>query len=302
MHDHANHNHQHAPVTKISRAFTVGIVLNLVFVIIEGIAGMYYHSTALVADAGHNLSDVVSLVLAMLAFRLTKVKTNQKYTYGYKKTTVVAALFNALLLLLVIVSIGWEATVRLLHPLQTQGDTVAIVAGIGIIINAATAFLFFKDRGKDLNIKGAYLHLMADAAISAGVVITGIIMLFTHWSWLDSAISYLLMIVIFISTWKLLKQSVRLSLDGVPDDIKLQEIKEVVLKMDGIKNIHHIHIWAISTSENALTAHLVVHKNIPNEELQKIKHNIRHTLAHLNIQHITLETETEEENCEEENC
>ena len=303
MHAHHDHDHHHhAPLQKIGRAFVMGIVLNSLFVCIEAIAGFYYQSMALITDAGHNLSDVISLVLAMVAFRLSKVKTNERYTYGYKKTTIIAALLNALILLIAIGSIGWEATLRLFRPVKMPGNAIAAIAGIGILINAITALFFYKDREKDLNVKGAYLHLLADAAVSAGVVIAGIVMIYTQWWWIDSAISYFVIIVIFISTWKLLKDSIRLSLDGVPKNVDLQKLKQAVLQAPGVKDIHHIHVWAMSTTENALTAHLVIEKNTSDEALRKLKHTLRHQMEHLNIHHVTFETETEALGCEEENC
>lgn len=300
--DHNHHDHHQAPVLKqVNAALVIGIVLNLAFVVTEAITGLYTGSLALLTDAGHNLSDVASLALALLAFRLAKVKASSTFTYGYQKTTILVALTNAVILLLAIGGIGWEAANRLAHDgVQTPGKTVAIVAGIGIFINGFTAFLFFKNRKNDLNIKGAYLHLLADALVSVGVVAAGITMMYTSWWWMDIAISFVIMVVIFVSTWKLLKQTLRLSLDGVPQEIELEKIRAAALKVKGIKGIHHIHVWAISTTKNALTAHITLDANTSMPEAEKIKHTLRHELEHLGIQHATLETEAEV--CGDEAC
>lgn len=296
-----NHDHNHTPtLTSISRAFIVGIILNALFVLIEVVVGLSAHSLALLTDAGHNLSDVVSLALALLAFRLTKVKASSNYTYGFQKSTILVALINSVILLIAIGGISWEAFQRLNNPEPIQGKTVAIVAFIGIFINSITAFLFFRDREKDLNVKGAYLHLAADAAVSLAVVIGGIIMFYTNLFWIDSVLSFVIAIVIFISTWKLLKETIRLSLDGVPHNIDMEKIKATVEKMNGVKSIHHIHVWAMSTTKNAMTAHLIVENDLPEKQIAEIKHKLKHELEHHNIQHATLETESQ--NCHDENC
>ena len=296
-----HHDHSHTPqLTNVSKAFIIGIVLNALFVVIEVTTGLYTHSLALLTDAGHNLSDVASLALALLAYRLAKVKASEKYTYGFQKTTILVALINAVILLIAIGGIGWEATQRIFHPQPMQGKVIAIVATIGIVINTITAFLFFKDKEKDLNAKGAYLHLAADAAVSVGVVIAGIIMIYTNWFFIDSIISFVIIIVIFVSTWKLLKETIRLSLDGVPHNIEIEKIKVAAKNISGIINIHHIHIWAMSTTKNALTAHIVVDEKKSLPDTEKIKHQLKHELEHLNIQHITLEVETK--NCDEKEC
>lgn len=296
-----NHDHNHTPtITSIKRAFVVGIILNALFVLIEAIVGVSTHSLALLTDAGHNLSDVASLALALLAFRLTKVKANNNYTYGFQKSTILVALINAVILLIAIGGITWEATLRINNPEPIQGKTVAIVAFIGIIINSITAFLFFRDKEKDLNVKGAYLHLAADAAVSLGVVIGGIIIYYSNLFWIDSVLSFVIAIVIFVSTWKLLKETIRLSLDGVPHNIDMEKIKLAVEKTDGVKSIHHIHVWAMSTTKNAMTAHLIVENNLEEKQIAKLKSKIKHDLEHLNVQHATLETESQ--NCHDENC
>ena len=225
---------------------------------IEVITGFYIHSLSLLSDAGHNLADVGALALSLLAFKLLKVKPNDRYTYGYRKTSILVALFNAAVLLVSIGAIMYEAIHRLIHPEPLPGKIVALIAAIGIVINSATAILFFSNKEKDLNIKSAYLHLMSDAVVSLGIVIGGIIIFYTNYFWIDSALSILIAVVIFFSTWRLLRDSFRLSMDAVPANIQIDDIKSAALKVSGVKDLHHIHIWALSTNENALTAHLVL--------------------------------------------
>ncbi len=299
-----SHGHHHHPIDlkEVNRAFVIGIILNFLFVIIEVITGLYIHSLSLLSDAGHNLADVASLAMSLMAIRLLKVKATEKYTYGYKKTTILVALFNAAILLLSLGAIGYEAIHRLLDPQPLPGKTISIVAAIGILINAITALLFFRNKENDLNVRSAFLHLLSDAIVSAGLVIGGIVILYTHLYWIDSVLSLVIAIVILFNTWQLLKDSLRLSLDGVPDGIDLKKVREDIQKIKGVKDFHHIHIWAISTTENALTAHLVVEANTEMETVEKLKHDIKHELLHRNIQHATLEVETSDEPCMEPDC
>lgn len=292
------HNHDHSPqISSINRAFVIGIAINLLYVIIEFGAGFYYDSLSLISDAGHNLSDVAALALALLAFRLAKVKVNDKFTYGYRKSTILVSLINSVVLFVAIGGIIWESINRLSHPVEISGQPIAIVAGIGIITNAISAMLFFKEKDNDLNIKGAYLHLMADAAVSLGVVISGVLISLFHVYWLDMVMSLVIVIVIFYSTWKLFKDSLSLTLDGVPKDIHLDDVIAEIKEVEGVVDVHHLHVWAISTSQNALTAHVIIHSNIEMKQLGLVKKNIKHGLEHVNIQHSTLEFETENEDC-----
>lgn len=301
-HSHAHsHTHTTAPV-HLNRAFLIGIGMNLIFVVGEVVAGLYAHSLSLLADAGHNLADVGSLALSLLAFRLMKRRPDERYTYGYKKTSVLVALFNAVILLVSMGAIAYEAMHRLLNPAPVPGVTVAVVAGIGIIINGISAIFFLNDKDKDLNIKSAYLHLMSDAAISAGLVVGGIIIYLTSLYWIDTLLSLFLAILIVINTWQLLSHSLRLSLDGVPVQINLDRIRAEALAVEGVAGIHHIHVWAISTNENALTAHVVLKSGALQVSEPEIKHRLRHAFEHENIHHITLETEYEGALCEEANC
>ena len=292
------HHHHNQPAT-VNTAFIIGISLNFLFVLIEVIAGLYIHSLSLLSDAGHNLADVAALSLSLWAYRLLKVRSNENYTYGYRKTSIIVALFNAMVLLVSTGAIIYEAAHRFLSAKPLPGGTIAWVAGIGIAINAITALMFLRDKKKDLNIKSAYLHLMSDALVSAALVAGGIVMYFTHLFWIDSALSIIIAITILFSTWKLLKESLRLSLDGVPAELNLQQVKDAAKKIKGILDIHHIHLWGMSTTENALTAHIVVDAKSSLQDVEKIKHDFKHQLEHMNIRHVTLEVESSEEICEE---
>jgi cobalt-zinc-cadmium efflux system protein len=292
--DHHGHSHHHpVALTHINRAFIAGIVFNLLFVVIEVITGLYIHSLSLLSDAGHNLADVGSLALSLLAFRLVKVKANERYTYGYRKTSILTALFNSVLLLVSIGAIIYESVHRFMNPEPLPGKTIAIVAAIGILVNAGTAVLFLRHKEKDLNIKSAYLHLLSDAVVSAALVVGGIVISYTNWYWLDPALGILVGVVILYSTWGLLKDSLRLSMDGVPAGIDLNKISEEALKIKGVHAVHHIHVWAMSTTENAMTVHMVIADSCTAAEEQALKHSFRHAMEHLDIQHVTIETERE---------
>lgn len=294
-HEHS-HQHSHAiNAESLNKAFIIGIVLNLAFVVIEFAAGFWFDSLALLSDAGHNLSDVVSLVLALLAFRLAKVKANERYTYGYKKSTILVSLFNAVILLVAVGAIVIESIHKLNNPAVVPGGAIAWVAGVGVLINAFTAFLFMKDKEKDLNVKGAYLHMAADALVSVGVLVAGIVISRTGWYIIDPIIGLIVAVVILISTWNLLHDSLRLTLDGVLTSIDSQKVVKAIRALPGVDDVHHIHIWAISTTENALTAHIVLKQP---EGMQEVKHLIRHRLEDFGIGHATLEFEVPGEHCE----
>jgi cobalt-zinc-cadmium efflux system protein len=290
-HDHAHHHHDHAPkLDHLNSAFILGIILNSVFVIVEVIAGLITGSLSLLTDAGHNLSDVASLALALLAYKLTKVNSNKEYTFGYKRSTIIVSFFNGVILFATVGFIFYEAIMRFINPEKVEGSTMAWVAFIGIIINAFTAWLFIKDKSKDLNIKGAYLHMATDAMVSLGVVISGVIIMFTQWYWIDSAVGIIIALVILYGTWGLLKDSLRLEMDGVPKDMKLEDIKAELLKNENVISVNHVHVWALSTTENALTAHLVIDpKDLA--LFDDIKKDLRHRLQHLEINHCTFEPE-----------
>jgi cobalt-zinc-cadmium efflux system protein len=303
-HDHHHgHDHSHVPVlTSVSTAFIVGIVFNFLFVIIEVVVGLSIHSLSLLSDAGHNLADVAGLGLALLAFRLAAVAPTAQYTYGLRKTSILVALLNAVILLISIGAIAYEAIRRFIHPEPLPGMTIAIVSGIGILINTGTALLFMRQKDKDLNVRAAYLHLASDAVVSLALVVGGIIIFYTGFYIIDAVLSLIVAAVIVGSTWRLLRDSLRLSLDGVPEDIELEKVKAAIIKANGVRDIHHIHIWAISTTVNALTAHLVMEENVTPAAESAIKKKIRHDLAHLNIHHATLETEYLGQSCDMKEC
>lgn len=303
MEDNYSHSHDlRGSNAKVNNAYIIGISLNFIFVVIEVTVGLYVNSLSLISDAGHNLADVVALALSLLAFRLMKVRSNEKYTYGYRKTSILVALFNTMFLLVSIGAIAYEAVHRIFNPSPTSGGTIAIVAAIGIVINGATALMFLSNKDKDINIKSAYLHLMNDALISAGIVAGGIIIYYTNWFWVDSLFSIAVVVIILFSAWRLLRSSLRLSLDGVPGYISMDDIVSTALKIKGVKGIHHIHIWAISTTENALTAHLVLQPETNSEDEQLIKNDLKREFGHKNIHHITLETEKGDIDCETITC
>jgi cobalt-zinc-cadmium efflux system protein len=294
-HDHTKHHHHTTTINSVSKAFIVGIILNSVFVVVEFAAGFFTNSLALLSDAGHNLSDVATLGLSLFAFQMTKQKPTSKYTYGFNKGTILASLANAVILFIAVGSIGWEAIQRFIDPVEAQGKVISIVAGIGIIINTISALMFFRDKEKDLNVKGAYLHLALDALVSAGVVIAGLIITFTGFKWIDPLISLLIMGVIIYSTWGLLKESLKLSLDAVPSNVDLEKIKTEIRKIKGVYDFQHIHVWAMSTTKNAMTAHIILEDKLTEREIAEMKHKVKHELEHLNIQHATLETENKAE-------
>jgi len=244
------------------------------------------------ADAGHNLSDVLGLLIAWGASYLVTKEPSKKYTYGLKRSSIIAALLNALLLLVAIGIIFWEAFQRLSSPQEVEGIPIMIVAAIGVVINGITAYLFLAEKDKDLNIKGAYLHMLADALISVGVVIAGLLLMLTEYMWIDSVVSIVIVVVIFLGTWGLLKDSLNLSLDAVPDSIQLEKVFEYLTNLDEVLTIHHLHIWALSTTENAMTVHLVKRESVKNDMLlEKVNHNLKY---HFNISHTTIQIEESE--------
>ena len=296
-HEH-HHEHTHA-ISSLNKAFVWGITLNLAFVIVEFVIGKFVvNSIGLVSDAAHNLSDVVSLALAMLAFRLAKVHSNNKYTYGYKKSTILVSLTNAIILIFAVLFIILESIKKIRNPEPIEGEYVAWVAGVGILVNGFTAWLFMKDKDKDLNVKGAYLHMVADALVSVGVVVSGIVLIIKpDWMIIDPIIGLIIAGIIIYSTWGLLRESIRLALDGVPTSISRDEIEQIIRSTTGVEDVHHLHIWAISTTQTALTAHIVI---LDMDKMEEIKSELKHLLADKNISHATLEFEFPEIACEYE--
>ena len=256
----AAHDHSHAPAS-FNRAFAIGIALNLVFVLIEAFYGWKINSLALLADAGHNLSDVAGLVLAWGGALAGKLRPSARRTYGWKRASILAAFFNALLLLVAMGALVWEAIGRLLEPqplLGADGVTIMMVAGIGIVINTVTALLFMRGGENDLNIRGAFLHMAADALVSAGVVIAGALTLWAGWVWLDPVVSLLIAGVIVVGTWSLFRQSLHMLFDGVPEHIDPQAVHDCLAALPGVSRVHDLHIWSMGTSDVAMTAHLVM--------------------------------------------
>ena len=290
---HHHHHHTHT-LTSLNRAFLWGISLNAGFVLIEFAVGLYYGSMGLLSDAGHNLSDVASLLLAMLAFRLAQVHATSRYTYGYKKSTVLISLLNSVILLIAVGVIIAESIGRMLHPEPVVGGAIAWTAGIGVVVNGFTAWLFMKDKDRDLNVKGAYLHMAADALVSIGVLLSGVVISWTGWTLIDPIVGLAVACVIVASVWSLTRDSLRLSLDGVPEGIDISDLTTRMSGVAGVQTVHHIHVWALSTTENALTAHVVV-TDLGSQE--RIKHDLKQMLHDLGIPHVTLEFETPAECC-----
>ena len=288
---HEHHTHSHGLPEPGNKAFVIGICLNLAFVLVEIVAGLMYNSMALLTDAGHNASDVASLALSLVAFWMAKRKSNAVYTYGFKKTTVLAALANAVILLIAIGILGFESVSRLFKPEALSGGVIAWIAALGISINSLSAFLFFRHKEKDLNAKSAYLHLLADALVSLGVVVAGVIISYTNWYWLDPVIGLIIMIVILVSTWSLLRDSFKMSIDAVPAGVDLQEVKKIMLGVHGVDKVGHVHIWPLSTTENALTAHVVLNPRLSFEEGLQVIQKMKHELLHHNIHHSTIEVD-----------
>ncbi|WP_302986921.1 cation diffusion facilitator family transporter [Alistipes senegalensis] len=290
---HEHHHHDHT-VTSLNKAFIWGIALNVGFVVVEFAVGLCYGSMGLLSDAGHNLSDVASLLLAMLAFRLAQARATPKYTYGYKKSTVLISLLNSVILLIAVGVIVAESIGRMLHPEPVVGGAIAWTAGVGVAINGFTAWLFMKDKDRDLNVKGAYLHMAADALVSVGVLVSGLVISWTGWTVVDPIVGLAVAGVIVASVWSLTRDSLRLSLDGVPGGIDIAEIERKMEAVPGVRAVHHIHIWAISTTENALTAHVVLDSL---SRMEEVKHALKELLGRSEIPHATLEFESVTERC-----
>jgi cobalt-zinc-cadmium efflux system protein len=288
-HGHAGHHHHHVDPNGNGRAFALAIGLNSLFVAIEFGYGFVANSTALMADAGHNLSDVLGLMLAWGAAVLAKTAPDTRYTYGLRSTSILAALANALLLMLACGAIGWEAVHRFTSPAPVAGMTVAVVAAIGVAVNGLSAWLFMSGSKDDINIRGAYLHMAADAAISLGVVISGLVIMGTGWTWLDPAVSIVIVLLILISTWSLLKESLRMVLAAVPDNVDSAKVTAFLRARPGVSAIHDLHIWAMSTTETALTAHLVMPAGYPGDAaVDAITAQLKADYA---IHHCTLQVE-----------
>ncbi|CAN5398019.1 cation diffusion facilitator family transporter [soil metagenome] len=296
-HQHSHGGHSHAPAS-FGRAFAIGITLNLAFVLVEAFYGWQAGSLALLADAGHNLSDVGGLVLAWAAIAAGRLRPDDRHTYGWQRGSIMASFVNAVILLVAMGSLAWEAVHRLQAPSPIEGITVMVVAAIGVVINGITAALFMAGSKNDLNIRGAFLHMAADALVSVGVVIAGGLYLWRGWSWIDPVMSLIIAAVIVIGTWSLFRQSLHLMFDGVPDNIRLNEVRRRLQELPGVLLVHDLHVWAMATSENALTAHLVFNGNQEEREALLLSANemLHH---HFELRHVTLQLESEDfaKNC-----
>lgn len=296
-HAHAGHHHIHAPAKGHGRAFAIAVALNVAIVVVQVIYGILAHSTALLADAGHNLSDVLGLLLAWGAAWLATRRPSARYTFGYGGSSILASLVNAGLLLFACGVIVAEAFGRLMTPAPVAGLAVFVVATIGVVVNGISAWLFMRGHKEDLNIRGAFLHMAADAGISAAVAVSGLVILYTRWMWLDPAVSLLVVAVVVTGTWHLLRDSLRLALDAVPPGIDMQGIRDYLAAQPGVIDVHDLHVWALSTTGNALSAHLVMPAGHPGDEsLDRIVIALRERFS---MQHATLQVDlgTTEHRC-----
>jgi len=283
-----SHDHHHDHSNKYSQAFAIGIALNVIFVAVEVVYGLLANSSALLADAGHNASDVLSLVFAWTAAWLATIKPAGRYTYGLRKTTILVSILNALLLFSAMGIIAWDAIGKIRNPAPVAGSQVMMVAGIGVVINTVTALLFMKGQKEDLNIKGAFLHMAADAGVSLGVVIAGLLIQLTGVLWIDSLTSFLIIAVVLWGTWNLFTDSLRLALDAVPAHIKIDEVRAFLESQKGVTNVHDLHIWAMSTTRVALTAHLVMPYGNSDAFLSQLQEDLEHKFR---IGHTTFQIE-----------
>jgi cobalt-zinc-cadmium efflux system protein len=285
-----HHGHDHSPPANFSRAFAIGIALNLGFVIVEATYGIIANSVALLADAGHNLSDVLGLAVAWAGAALATRPASKRFTYGLRGSSILAALLNALLLMVALGAIVLEAVQRFGEPAGTMGTTVAVVAGIGILVNGVTAWLFASGRKGDINIRGAFLHMLSDALVSAGVVVAGLVIWRTGIGWIDPAVSLIIAALIFWQTWGLLRESVEMSLDAVPRGIDFDAVEQALRGLDGVDRVHDLHIWPMSTTEPVLTAHLVMPAGSPGNAFLTAARAMLHD--RFGIGYATLQVET----------
>lgn len=296
------HNHSHTALhlpDSLNTVFILCIILNLLFVIGEASVGFISHSLGLLSDAGHNLSDVFSLLLSLFAFRMAKYHSTKHFTYGYKKSTILVSLVNAIILLIAIGAILIESLYKIRHPEPISGAAVSWTAGIGILVNGITAWLLMKQQKHDLNVRGAFLHMAMDTLVSVGVVISGIIILFTGFVLIDTLVSLAIVVIIFISTWRLLKESLCLSLDGVPENVPIEQIEQHLAGIPGIESWHHLHIWAVSTTENAATLHIVIRDL---HQMEELKQKVKEILRENGVRHSTVECELSGTACADFHC
>ena len=298
-HEHHHHHHHHVAADngQMRKILWTAIILNLLFVGVEAGMGLWQNSLSLLSDAGHNLSDVFSLVLVVVGLHLVQLHSNEHYTYGYKKSTILISLANALLLLLAVGVILAESVHKLREPAAIDGAVISWTAGVGILINGLTTLLLMRGQKGDINIRGAFLHMAADTLVSIGVVISGLVISHTGWFIIDPIISIVIAIVILVSTWELLRDSMRLALDGVPESIETEEVTQAMQDTAHVTDVHHLHIWAMSTTENALTAHVVIDDE---HEATSVRKALKDTLREHGITHATIEIESGEGCCDKD--
>lgn len=296
-HEHHHHHHVATDNGQMRKILWIAIILNLLFVGVEAGVGLWQNSLSLLSDAGHNLGDVFSLVLVVVGLHLVKVHSNERYTYGYKKSTILISLANALLLLVAVGVIVAESVHKLREPAPIDGAVISWTAGVGILINGLTTLLLMRGQKGDLNIRGAFLHMAADTLVSIGVVISGIVIKHTDWFIIDPILSIIIAIVILVSTWELLRDSMRLALDGVPEGIEMEEVMQAMQGTAHVTDVHHLHIWAMSTTENALTAHVVIDDE---HEASAVRKTLKEALRAQGINHATIEIESGDDCCDKE--
>ena len=297
-HSHHHHHHHHADPGQMGTIYIVAIVINILFVAAETVAGLMGHSMGLLSDAGHNLSDVFCLLLALVAFKLSQTHATKRFTYGYRKSSILISLLNAIILLVAVGGIVVESIRKISHPAPVDGALVTWTAAAAIVVNGFTAWMLSR-RQHDINTRGAFLHMLADTLVSAGVVVSGIVITHTGWTLIDPLMGLVIAAVILVSTWQLLSESLRMSVDAVPEDIDPDAVVALMKQTDGVLDIHHLHIWPISTTETALTAHVVI---ADCSQLDTITHALKTPLAAHGIAHSTLELETPASHCDPHDC
>ena len=275
------------------------VALNLAFVIVEAVAGIVGNSIGLLSDAGHNLSDVFSLLLAMIALKLASSHATKRFTYGHRKASVLISLLNAIILLVAVGAIIVESVEKFFNPTEVNGTLIIWTAAVGIVINGLTAWALSRQQKHDINTRGAFLHMLADTLVSVGVVISGVVIKYTGWTVVDPIIGLVIAVVILVSTWELLSESLRMSTDAVPEGFDVDDISHKIESLDGVLNVHHMHIWAISTTETALTCHIVIPEATM---LEEVTDRVKETLDGLGIHHSTLELETRSSHCKDHDC
>ena len=298
-HHHHHHHHHNQSIEKLSTIYIVAVGLNLLFVIVEAVAGFVGNSLGLLSDAGHNLSDVFSLLLAMIALKLASSHATKRFTYGRRKASVLISLLNAIILLVAVGAIIVESIGKFMRPTEVNGSLIIWTATVGIVINGLTAWALSHQQQHDINTRGAFLHMLADTLVSVGVVVSGIVIKYTGWYVVDPIIGLVIAVVILVSTWNLLAESLRMSTDAVPEGFDVDDIKNKMESLEGVQNVHHIHVWPISTTETALTAHVVIPEA---SMLEEVTDRVKGMLDGIGIHHSTLELETRSSHCQHQDC